>query len=370
MSSRRLAVACGPFEARGTGAREGREWDWRPAAGDHDVGRRARVRRGACGVGARRCCRISAWRSYRIRSDKRSDGRQVLRYSTTIVNVGAGAFEVHGARTGPSEMNASAADLRRDRQVPRVVTPGTMVFGGDGHNHWHVNNLATSELFALNGNRGRDERQAGLLFWDNIEYRLTLPGAPQSALYVRPPAAGRWTAARWRWVSRSVGVTNTRDPARPVHRHHQRKPGPLPAPGHGGRPELVRRDQRGQQCDLGRSPAAQAGPAADPRLRPCCMITNTNHHHEGRSPTMLTTKKFAALIAALALAGATAPMAIAGLRPGGKGGATRATATRARPIRRTTATRATRAATTTAATEPRQSLTPPHRGPALRALGG
>ena len=42
-----------------------------------------------------------------LRLTRFSDSRTVLRYSTTIVNVGAGAFELHGARTSPSAMNAA-----------------------------------------------------------------------------------------------------------------------------------------------------------------------------------------------------------------------------------------------------------------------
>ena len=114
---------------------------------------------------------------------KFSDGRTVLRYSTTIVNVGAGAFELHGARTSPSEMNAAQRIFDSSGAFRDVVTPATMVFGGDGHNHWHVNKLETSELIALNGNRAGTSTKRGFCFWDNIPYRLTMPGAPRNPLY-------------------------------------------------------------------------------------------------------------------------------------------------------------------------------------------
>jgi Lysyl oxidase len=120
-----------------------------------------------------------------FRIDKGPGGRKLLRYSTTIVNVGAGAFELHGARTSPSEMNAAQRIFDSSGIFRDVVTPGTLVFGGDGHNHWHVNNLETSDLVPLNsGNRVGTGAKRGFCFWDNVAFRLTLPNAPQSVRYV------------------------------------------------------------------------------------------------------------------------------------------------------------------------------------------
>ena len=70
-----------------------------------------------------------------------------------------------------------------DTFLREEVEPLDLVWGGDGHNHWHVNNLATSELFALNGNKVGTSNKRGFCFWDNIKYRLTLLGAPRNAFY-------------------------------------------------------------------------------------------------------------------------------------------------------------------------------------------
>jgi hypothetical protein len=112
-----------------------------------------------------------------------SDGRTVLRYSTTIVNVGIGPFELHGARTSSSSFDLSQRIFDSSGSFRDVLTPGALVFGGDGHNHWHVQDLETSELLALNGNRAGTNTKRGFCFWDNIKYRLTMPGAPRRALY-------------------------------------------------------------------------------------------------------------------------------------------------------------------------------------------
>ena len=116
--------------------------------------------------------------------NKLSSGRKLLRYSTTIVNVGVGAFELRGARTSPSEMNAAQRIFDSSGTFRDVLTPGTLVFGGDGHNHWHVYNLETSELLPRNGgNRAGTGAKRGFCFWDNVAFRLTLPNAAQSVRY-------------------------------------------------------------------------------------------------------------------------------------------------------------------------------------------
>jgi hypothetical protein len=120
-----------------------------------------------------------------IRGDK-SDGRYLLRYTTVIVNVGAGAFELKGQRgsTGDAEMSVSQRiydDAGGSRLVP---TNATMYFAGDGHLHWHVRDLETSELIRVDsGAKVGTAAKHGFCFFDNSPYRLSLPRAPQSAVY-------------------------------------------------------------------------------------------------------------------------------------------------------------------------------------------
>ena len=114
---------------------------------------------------------------------KFSDGRTVLRYSTTIVNVGVGPFELHGSRTSSTAFDVAQRIFDSGGGFRDVLTPGSLVFGGDGHNHWHVSDLVSSELRALNGNRAGTNTKRGFCFWDNIKYRLTMPGAPRNAFY-------------------------------------------------------------------------------------------------------------------------------------------------------------------------------------------
>jgi hypothetical protein len=121
-----------------------------------------------------------------IRIDRTADGRRLLRYSTTIVNVGAGPFEVRGERTAATDPGMTTVQRVYDdaggfRYVPSAAT---LVLGGDGHNHWHVRDLETSELTRLdNGVKVGTGAKRGFCFWDNVAYRLTLAGAPPSPAY-------------------------------------------------------------------------------------------------------------------------------------------------------------------------------------------
>lgn len=112
--------------------------------------------------------------------------RHLLRFTTIIVNVGDGPFEVHGYR--PNTSTALMSTVQRIynstggyRDVP---TSAVMYFAGDGHYHWHLGALETYQLKLL-GNRNVIGTGAkhGFCFFDNVKYDLDLPGAPQSVQY-------------------------------------------------------------------------------------------------------------------------------------------------------------------------------------------
>lgn len=113
-------------------------------------------------------------------------GHKLLRYTAIIVNVGAGPFEARGVRSSGTESTMTVTQRIYDdaggyRGVP---TSAEMFYAGDGHNHWHVHDLETGELVRLdNGVKVGTLAKHGFCFYDNYQYRLTLPGAPQSRIY-------------------------------------------------------------------------------------------------------------------------------------------------------------------------------------------
>ena len=112
-------------------------------------------------------------------------GHVLLRYTAVIVNEGTGPFELSGQRpdTSTPEMSVTQRIYGDGGGHRDVETPATMYFAGDGHNHWHVKDLESSELT----HRGKKEvlgtqAKHGFCFSDNTLW-VNLPGAPSSAFY-------------------------------------------------------------------------------------------------------------------------------------------------------------------------------------------
>lgn len=114
-------------------------------------------------------------------------GQRQLRFTAIIVNGGVGPFQLTGTRgsTSEAEITSVTQQIFDDAGGVRdVATPATMYFAGDGHTHWHVRNLETYELSRLdNGVKVGTGVKAGFCFADNFEYRLNMPGAPQTRFY-------------------------------------------------------------------------------------------------------------------------------------------------------------------------------------------
>jgi hypothetical protein len=127
-----------------------------------------------------------------VQTQNTADGRRLLRFSAIIVNVGVGPFELAAQRSNTTSSTWSAQQvIFNDAGGSRTVSaPVQYVYGGDGHNHWHVKDLQSYELVRLdNGVKVGTGAKSGFCFYDNYEYKLTLPGAPQSAGY-RSPGCG------------------------------------------------------------------------------------------------------------------------------------------------------------------------------------
>lgn len=125
------------------------------------------------------------------------DGRALLRFSATIVNIGAGRFELSASRPDvSSEFDVSQRIYNADGSSVERPTSAELVYGGDGHNHWHVRNLETYEVSRIDG--GGDDgtgAKAGFCFSDDVAYRLALPGAPKSTQYRRSQCGTRSSVA-------------------------------------------------------------------------------------------------------------------------------------------------------------------------------
>jgi hypothetical protein len=114
------------------------------------------------------------------------DGRRLLRFSTIMVNVGAGPFEVHGQRldTDPPGGMTSVNQRINDDAGGYLdePTPATLFFSGDGHDHWHITKLQSSTLRRLDGQGSGPVRvgaKNGFCVYDYYLWNGTLPRSPE-----------------------------------------------------------------------------------------------------------------------------------------------------------------------------------------------
>jgi hypothetical protein len=113
-------------------------------------------------------------------------GRRLLRYTAVIVDVGAGPLELIGSRPDTSTATMSVVQRIFDTAGGHADRPvnTTMFYSGDGHNHWHTRDIEAGTLARLdNGRKVGTLAKHGFCFFDNVRYRLSLPGAPQTAHY-------------------------------------------------------------------------------------------------------------------------------------------------------------------------------------------
>jgi len=115
-------------------------------------------------------------------------GHRLLRFTATIVNVGPGPVELTGTRPDTTTPTMSVTQrIYDDAGGSTTVQSGTYMFwAGDGHNHWHLFEMAQGVLAPLsNGaNKVGTSAKEGFHFSDVGAFDLSLPGAPQSKHYL------------------------------------------------------------------------------------------------------------------------------------------------------------------------------------------
>ena len=125
--------------------------------------------------------RMARLRDFKIES---SSGRRLLRFTTVIVNVGGGPFEVQGSRLSTSDPMTGRQCVYEGSTCTLQSTEVAMGWAGDGHNHFHVIGLEEYELDRLdNGALVGTGAKTGFCFYDNTRHDLSLPEAPSSAVY-------------------------------------------------------------------------------------------------------------------------------------------------------------------------------------------
>jgi hypothetical protein len=108
-----------------------------------------------------------------FRLENLGGGGRRLRFSTVIVNLGPGRFDVYGSNPDPTDatrLTRVTQRLQQNSGWAEHPTEATMFYAGDGHNHWHVYGLQDWALtFAATPNeRLATGAKTGFCFWDNV----------------------------------------------------------------------------------------------------------------------------------------------------------------------------------------------------------
>lgn len=131
-------------------------------------------------------------------------GRRLLRFTTIFVNAGPGPFELRGARdtTAQRTMDMDQVVYRWDGTKRRIDTLGISRYAGDGHDHWHVQDVVIYEAWKMNEpDLTRRGAKTGFCFFDTTPWNTSLPYARQASYYQQ-----EWCGMR-NTLSNRVGVS-------------------------------------------------------------------------------------------------------------------------------------------------------------------
>jgi hypothetical protein len=133
------------------------------------------------------------------------NGRRMLRFTAMMVNVGDGHFEVRGSRpstSAPMEVRQVIYETSsRSSPISRqILTDAVGKWSGDGHNHWHVQEMMRYDMWGSSGNlRGA---KVGFCFLDSDPYNLGLPNAAGSSYY-----RGSWCQTTPSALNNRMGIS-------------------------------------------------------------------------------------------------------------------------------------------------------------------
>lgn len=111
--------------------------------------------------------------------EQKGDEQQLF-FTASIANVGPGPFIVHAVRGDERGAWRISQRFREpDGTTTEAISPGTVVWGGHGHEHWHVQLGASYEIRSPEGDVLRRHEKVGYCFFDQKPLDLSLAAAPK-----------------------------------------------------------------------------------------------------------------------------------------------------------------------------------------------
>lgn len=117
----------------------------------------------------------------------RSKGRWVMSFDSSMVNIGRGPFVLRAERED-GEWRVIQDVMYSTSGGRSIPLRATMVWGGDGHNHWHIARVAINHLVPIRPGtrpvlaRGLIDSKVGFCFYD---YHHVRPYGPAKKTYSR-----------------------------------------------------------------------------------------------------------------------------------------------------------------------------------------
>jgi len=127
----------------------------------------------------------------------REDGTRTLRFGVMIVNQGSGDFLLRARRP-----HLLSEEWRVTQRVPEagggyteVDTDATLVYGGDGHGHWHIREVESHAIEDLDGKVLATVVKNGFCFFDTHAVQPELEGAPPARTFLAKGCGGQLDSA-------------------------------------------------------------------------------------------------------------------------------------------------------------------------------
>jgi hypothetical protein len=119
-------------------------------------------------------------------------GKKYLYFTATVANIGRGPLLIHAVRA--EERGRWRVTQRFDERAGGTserTTPAELVWGGHGHEHWHVQLGASYWLATPGGRVLRRYEKVGFCFFDQRPFRAAPDAAPLSSRFLRDTCEGR-----------------------------------------------------------------------------------------------------------------------------------------------------------------------------------
>jgi hypothetical protein len=121
------------------------------------------------------------------------DAQQYISFTAAVANIGTGPFIVHAVR--PDERGRWRVSQRFDEpdgSLSEEVTGGDLVWGGHGHDHWHVHTGASYWLTRPGSSeRLRRYDKVGFCFFDQAPLVMQPPDSPSRPRFPKSGCNGQ-----------------------------------------------------------------------------------------------------------------------------------------------------------------------------------